>query len=132
MGAAVVVNGASLECDKGTGPCSLIVVPPMVEGDSKAVATVMDFTPSNVPSFVMCQGTNSANPQVAALTAAAQGTPTPAPCVPVITGPWSPGDPTVKVGAASFTVLTDDSTCKCAWTGTISVKDAGTTDVTSG
>jgi hypothetical protein len=77
----------------------------------------------------MCKGTNSANPAVAAATAAAQGAPTPAPSVPVITGPWTPGDPNVKVGSAGFTILTDDATCKCAWTGTISVSDAGSHDI---
>ena len=64
-----------------------------------------------------------ANPQVASATAAAQGVLTPVPCVPVINGPWSPGSPCVQIEHQK--ALTDDSTCRCAWTGTIEITDAG-------
>ncbi|HEX7600405.1 MAG TPA: DUF4280 domain-containing protein [Polyangiaceae bacterium] len=89
---------------------------------SKPAGTVDDFVPMvNVAPFGMCQ--TQANPQVTAATAAAQGVLTPMPCLPVLTGPWSPGSPDVKVGSKS--ALTDDSKCNCAWTGSIEITDAG-------
>jgi len=124
----LVVMGAMLKCDQGMAPCPLVVLP---TGCSKPAATVMDFAPIvNIATFGMCKGTNSANPMVASLTAAAQGTPTPAPCIPVTTGPWSPGASTTKIG--NFAALTKDSTCKCAWTGTIEITDAGQGTITAG
>lgn len=124
----LVVMGAMLKCDKGTAPCSLIVLPINKAMSSVPVATVMDFKPMvNITGFIMCQGTNSANPMVASLTAAAMGTPTPAPCIPVTTGPWSPGASKTKINGMA--ALTKDSTCKCAWTGTIEITDAGQTKV---
>ena len=122
-----VVLGAMLQCDQGIAPCSLIVIPARIMSDMKPVATVMDFTIANIPTFGMCKGTNSANPMVASLTAAAMGTPTPAPCIPVITAPWSSGAASAK--ATPGKLLTKDSTCKCAWTGSVSITDAGTTKV---
>lgn len=120
----LVVLGAMLQCDQGIAPCTLIVLPTnMVMGSNVPAATVMDFSIANIPTFGMCKGTNSANPMVAAMTAAAMGTPTPAPCIPVVTGPWSPGASKVKI--KNFAALSKDSTCKCAWTGSISVTSAG-------
>ena len=119
----LVVHGAMLQCTMGMAPGTLSVLPTgMVEGDAKPVATVMDFAPMvNVAPFGMCQ--SPANPQVAAATAAAMGVLTPMPCVPVITAPWTPGAP-VATGE-HLPLLTDDSTCACAWAGTISVASAG-------
>lgn len=119
----LVVLGATLACDKGTAPAQL-GVPPSNEADAaqKAVATVLDFAPTtNVPPFGMC--TTQANPQVAAATTAAQGVLTPQPCVPVLTAPWSPGAKEVTLRGAK--ALTADSTCACAWSGSVSVKDPG-------
>ena len=123
----LVVMGAMLKCDKGIAPGSLVVLPAnMVNGSQVPAATVMDFVPMlNITGFGMCMGTNSANPMVAALTAAALGTPTPAPCIPVTTSPWSPGASKTKIGKAGFAALTKDSTCKCMWTGTIEITNAG-------
>lgn len=125
----LVVMGAMLKCDKGTAPCSLVVAPSnRTTGEGPPAATIMDFAPiTNIPSFTMCQGTNSANPAVAAATAAASGTPTPAPCVPVTTSPWSPGASGTTIGGMK--ALTKDSTCKCAWTGTIEITDAGQSSI---
>ncbi len=67
--------------------------------------------------FGMCK--SSANPQVAAATAAAQGVLTPMPCMPVVNAPWTPGTPGLTV--LEQTALSADSTCQCAWTGTIEV-----------
>ncbi len=126
--ADVVVNGAVLKCDKGIAPCTMVVPPSnLVSVENQPVATVMEFTPANIPTFGMCMGTNSANPAVAAATSAAMGAPTPAPCVPVVTAPWSPGGKETKVGKASFKILTKDDTCNCMWTGSISVSSPGTT-----
>lgn len=126
----LVVLGAMTKCDQGIAPSSLIVLPAnMVTGCNKPAATVNDMIPiANIVPFGMCKGTNSANPMVAALTAAALGTPTPAPCIPVTTGPWSPG--ASKVTIKNQKALTKDCTCKCAWAGTISITDAGQTSIT--
>ncbi|MFO0605636.1 MAG: DUF4280 domain-containing protein [Polyangiales bacterium] len=122
----LVVHGAVLQCSMGAAPASLTVLPTnLVDGDTKPVATVMDFAPmTNVAPFGMCR--SPANPQVAAATAAAMGVLTPQPCVPVLTAPWSPGSPVVTIG--SFRALTDDSQCACAWAGTVSVTQPGATE----
>lgn len=70
-----------------------------------------------------------ANPAVAAATSAAMGVLTPAPCVPNTAAPWSPGSAAVTVD--DLRALTDDSTCTCAWVGSIDVVDAGTSDVST-
>ena len=127
----LVVNGASLKCPLGLpGAAALAVLPtPMVSSGEQPVATVMDYKPLvNVPSFGMC--TTLDNPQVKAATAAAQGTLTPQPCLPVITQPWSPGSSTVTVG--NNAALTSDSTCKCEWKGEISITMAGQKGATTG
>ena len=81
----------------------------------------MDFTPMvNISPFGMC--ITQANPQVAAATAAAMGVLTPQPCVPVVTAPWSPGSPCVKI--QTLKALSDDSTCNCQWTGSIGITPA--------
>lgn len=119
----LVVLGAQLKCSEGLAPASLAVLPLNEgDGDGKAAATVQDFQPTvNVPPFGMCK--TQANPQVAAATAAAQGVLTPMPCVPMLTAPWSPGAREATLRGAA--VLTADSTCKCAWSGTIEVTDPG-------
>ncbi len=119
----LVIHGASMRCSQGTSPASLSVLPTqMTRGVERPAATVMDFAPMvNIAPMGMCQ--SPANPQVAAATAAAMGALTPQPCIPVVPAPWSPGASAVVVGA--FAALTDDSTCMCAWAGTVSISDAG-------
>jgi hypothetical protein len=119
----LVVHGAQLKCSYGTLPGVLWVsAANSVDGDRQCAATVNDYFPStNVITFGQC--TTLGNPSVAAMTAAAMGTPTPAPCVPVITAPWTPGAPAVTINHVK--VLTDDSTCRCAWNGEIGITDAG-------
>lgn len=121
--AKIVVHGASLTCSCGTTPSSLTVLPTVVsQSEAKPTATVHDFAPLlHIAPFGMC--TTQANPQVAAATAAAMGTPTPQPCIPVTTAPWSPGSSVVTIDGLK--ALTSDSTCKCQWAGSISVTDAG-------
>ena len=125
--AKIVVHGATLTCSCGTAPSSLTVLPTVVsEADAQPTATVDDFVPMlNIAPFGMC--TTQVNPQVAAATAAALGTPTPQPCIPVTTAPWSPGSSLVTLDGRK--ALTNDSTCNCQWAGSISVTDAGSGQV---
>lgn len=121
----IVVNGAQVECKLGKpGIAALIVAPAaLVSAGQLPVATIMDFAPmKNIPTFGSC--TSPKNPQVIA----AQGAPQP--CLPVISSPWKPGSPTVRVG--KFAALTSDSTCRCEWEGVITVKDAGQAKATTG
>jgi Domain of unknown function (DUF4280) len=127
----LVVNGANIECAMGKpGKASLVVLPtPMVSSGDQPVATIMDNKPmANIPTFGMC--TTQSNPAVAAATSAALGTPTPAPCVPVVPAPWAPGSSTVMVG--NKPALTSNSSCMCQWGGKISISSAGQTKATTG
>lgn len=119
----LVVNGANMQCNQGTSPASLTILPTnQVDSNQQWAATVNDYIPMmNIPAFGMCQ--TQANPQVAAATAAAQGVLTPQPCIPVVTSPWSPGSSAVKI--QEMAALTDDSKCNCQWTGQISITSAG-------
>jgi len=119
----VVFQGAQLRCSLGLSPSTLVLQPGVAAARGKAVATVMNFQPLvNIPPFGMC--ISVANPQVAAATAAASGTLTPQPCLPVVTGPWMPGAGAASVQGAKL--LTGDSICNCQWLGVISVSEAGT------
>jgi hypothetical protein len=120
----LVVNKAVIRCSEGIAPSTLTVLPSTAgEADQKPTATVMDYQPMvNIAPFGLCR--TQANPQVAAATAAAQGVLTPQPCIPVITGPWSPGSSVVTIDEKK--ALTSDSTCRCAWTGTVEITEPGT------
>jgi hypothetical protein len=122
--AQLVVMGASAKCSfaQPPGTATISLVPNMVNGVNQTVATVQDFSPMVMATFGMC--TAPTNPQVIA----AQGSPVP--CVPVVTGPWSPGSPTVTVGGLS--ALTSDSMCQCSWLGVIQIQDAGQSSITTG
>lgn len=119
----LVLNGALMKCSMGLAPATLAVLPQnMTEGDATDAATVQDFKPMvNIAAFGMCR--SMANPQVAAATSAAMGVLTPQPCIPVTTGPWTPGSPTVTISDEA--ALTDDSKCMCSWTGTIEITSPG-------
>lgn len=119
----LVVHGATLKCSQGTAPGSLTIPASIATSDERATATILDHTPiANVSSFGLCN--SLANPQVAAATAAAQGTLTLQPCVPVIPAPWTPGAAIVTVD--DVPVVTDGCTCVCNWTGVIEVVTPGT------
>ncbi|MCA9114145.1 MAG: DUF4280 domain-containing protein [Planctomycetaceae bacterium] len=122
-----VVLGAMTQCNQGTAPCTMVVLPAnMVNGNYVAAANIMDYLPIvNLPTFGMCK--SPANPTVAAATAAALGVLTPMPCIPMTVAPWSPGAPTVKIGMQP--ALNNSSKCTCAWGGSIEIKDAGQTTV---
>lgn len=120
----LVVHGASLACDKGLAPASLIVPPHAGEVRGTPLATVTHHQPiANISPFGMC--TSMANPSVQAATAAALGVLTPAPCVPNTPSPWQPGS--ARGDIAGDALLTSNSTCSCMWAGTISITDSGTT-----
>ncbi|MAK92057.1 MAG: hypothetical protein CMI13_12585 [Oleibacter sp.] len=118
-----VTMGATLQCSQGIAPSSLIV-PPVNRtlADGMPAATIMDQIPIvNIPPFGMCR--SMANPTVAAATAAAMGTLTPMPCVPVIAAPWSPGAKTVMIG--NKPALNNSAKCQCNWGGSISITNPG-------
>jgi uncharacterized Zn-binding protein involved in type VI secretion len=123
--ALAVASGAMMTCPFGVAPSTLTVLPAgRVMADGVPMATIMDHKPNvNIAPFGMCN--SLANPQVAAATSAAQGVLTPQPCVPLIIAPWAPGSPTVSIGGQP--ALTNSSTCNCAWGGTITISNPGTT-----
>lgn len=117
-----VCMGALLQCSFGVAPSTLVVPPTNKTLTTTPVATIADSQPVvNVPPFGMCQ--SIANPAVAAATAAALGTLTPMPCLPVPAGPWAPGSPTVVIGGTP--ALNNSSKLICAWGGVISITSPG-------
>lgn len=122
-----VVNGAELACPMGDSPSSLTVLPVnRTQSDSQPEATIQDFVPMmNIMPFGMCM--SLANPEVAAATAAAMGVLTPQPCMPAITGPWSPGVATVMI--AEMPALDNVSMCNCLWGGVITITQPGQQNV---
>ena len=117
-----VCMGAVLQCSFGVAPSTLVVPPTNKTLTTTPVATIADSQPVvNVPPFGMCQ--SIANPAVAAATAAALGTLTPMPCLPVPAGPWAPGSPTVLIGGTP--ALNNSSKLICAWGGVISITSPG-------
>jgi Domain of unknown function (DUF4280) len=120
-----VTSGASVTCSFGLAPSTLTAVPhgaPVQAGGALA-ATIQDHLPmAGIAPFGMC--TTPTNPQVAAATAAAMGTLTPQPCIPVTTVPWTPGSPTVLINGQP--ALASTSTCLCQWGGLISIGAPGT------
>ncbi|MEZ4301406.1 MAG: DUF4280 domain-containing protein [Polyangiaceae bacterium] len=120
----LVANGAALKCSEGTSPGTLTVLPvQMADGAGQPAATTSDHAPLvNISPFGMCR--TLANPQVAAATSAASGTLTPMPCLPVISGPWSPGAAGATI--AGQKALTAGSKCQCAWAGSIEITEPAT------
>jgi hypothetical protein len=91
---------------------------------NQPAANINDYLPMvNIMSFGMCS--SPANPAVIAATAAALGTPTPAPCVPMTTSPWTPGAIAQPVNLDGVPALDDISVLMCTWAGVISVSYAG-------
>src|SRR5262245_2166294 len=115
----LVRMGANLQCSFGAAPAPLTLVDPTdIIEDSMQGENIMDYDPFvNIPTFGMSR--SLANPTVAAATAAALGVLTPMPCVPVPTGPWIPGAPTVTL--RNMPALDQTCKCMCAWGGIIQV-----------
>ena len=120
---SLVVESAKLKCSFGDSSSDLTVTSNTdVSSEGKKAATVLDFMPNaNIMPFGNCS--SIANPQVASATAAAQGTLTPQPCVPVVVAPWAPGSSVVNICGAP--ALTDNSKCNCMWAGIIEITKAG-------
>ena len=119
-----VTSGAGLTCSFGTATGALTVGPhgALVQAAGAPAATIQDHTPMvNMGSFGMC--TTPSNPQVAAATAAAMGTLTPQPCLPVVPVPWTPGSPTVLIDGQP--ALQSSSMCSCQWGGVITIVTPG-------
>ena len=117
-----VCTGAMMKCAMGMAPSTFSATPKMVMTGNMPAGNIMDFVPMlNIPPFGM--GMSLANPQVAAATAAALGALTPMPCIPVPTGPWAPGAPTVLV--AGMPALNNSSMLTCAWAGVITIATPG-------
>lgn len=125
--ALLVVNGAMLACSFGAAPSSLVVIPAnRVNASNMPAANIMDSKPMvNIQPFGVC--TSLANPQVAAATSAAQGVLTPQPCIPMTTGPWMPGCPTVLI--ANQSAVSSSCQLMCAWGGVITVSYPGQSTV---
>lgn len=118
-----VCMGATMQCTFGVTPSSLVVLPThSVTTNHMPDANIMDHKPMvNILPFGMCS--SMANPTVAAATIAASGTLTPMPCTPVVSAPWTPGNPTVMIG--KLPIINNTSQCFCAFGGAISFTDAG-------
>jgi hypothetical protein len=124
MGQAVH-NGAKLKCSMGTSVSSLVVLPTsQINAENQPMATIFDSIPNtNIMTFGMCR--SIANPAVAAATAAAQGTLTPQPCMPVTPAPWMVGSPTVILGGKP--ALNKAAKCMCVFAGMIEITSPGVT-----
>lgn len=122
-----VCTGATLKCSFGMAPGTFNVLPAArVMAANRPAATTMDNVPLvNITPFGMCQ--SLANPTVAAATAAALGTLTPMPCIPVLPAPWVPGSPTVLVGGKP--ALNNSCKLTCAYGGMIEIVNPGCTNV---
>ena len=115
MPGPIAVLGTPMFCDMGFFPSVLLVEPLGVFANDLPAGTIVDIIPEvNIPSFILCH--SPLNPEVIALTIAALGVPTPAPCIPIVIDPWiSPS--TVLIDG--IPVLTEGSVCECLWAGTL-------------
>lgn len=121
-----VCGGALLSCSFGMMPSVFNVLPAARVMSSQALASIMDQVPMvNILPFGMCS--SMTNPSVAAATAAALGVLTPMPCIPVIAGPWAPGNPGVLISGKP--ALTSDSKLMCTWGGCIQITMPGTMNI---
>ena len=118
----MVVTGAMAMCSFGMTPSALNFLPIPRIFNKPPIGTITDMVPFlNIMPFGMC--TSEANPMVIALTAAAFGVPTPAPCIPVPAGPWIPMAPTVLMGGQP--ALDSGSKLMCSWAGVIQITFPG-------
>jgi hypothetical protein len=120
-----VSTGAEVECTFGDAPGVFSASSENVAATTPS-GVITDVEEENITPFGMCSAPT--NPEVAAATAAAFGTLTPVPCVPVLT-PWTPG--AVGVTINGIAALDDECECMCAWAGVITVSDPGQERVTT-
>lgn len=125
MGLAVC-GGMMCMCSFGAVPSPLMITPEKRVVSGMPLATIMDAVPmKNILPFGMCS--SLANPQVASATAAALGVLTPMPCIPMITGAWAAGSPTVLIG--NQPALNHTSRLFCSWGGMIQIQPSGTNTI---
>lgn len=126
-----VCNGATMMCSFAVPPgtSSLIVLPvaPTLKNtftDNQPDANIMDHVPiMNIPPFGMCIAPT--NPAFIAATAAALGTPTPVPCVPLTPMPWVTGAISPPVNIGYQPALDNVSQLMCTWLGVITFVTPG-------
>ena len=124
-----VCKGAKLECSEGSAPSYLGVARPDVSLCGQPMANIMDYSLGvNIAPFGLCK--SLANPQVASATAMNNGVLQRMPCAPQIPLPWAGGENNVSVNGQP--ALLDTGTCKCAWAGSVEIKDAGQNVVSNG
>ena len=122
MGKEYAVMSAKLECNQGSAPSNLVVLPRRIQVNGKFRANIMDCVPmTNVLPFGMCK--SMTNPAVAAATAAAQGVLTPQPCTPACSI-WIGGKTLVLVDNKPSLLKGDKTVCPLG-AGMIEVKDSG-------
>lgn len=121
-----VCTGAQLSCSMGLAPSAFNATPKVAAMPGGPPGNVDDRVPfMNIAPFGQCR--SLANPSVASATAAAAGTLTPMPCVPMTVLPWVPGSATVQFAGAP--ALSDACTLQCLWGGMIRVETPGQTAV---
>jgi len=115
----LVSSGASLKCTEGDASSVLSIASiKKVLVNEQPIALISDTKPGiNIKPFGQCK--SMTNPTVAAATAANKGKLKKMPCVPNTVGTWSEGLSYLLVGEA---IVSDKSTCKCAYAGTISIE----------
>jgi hypothetical protein len=112
-------NNAILRCSFGLIPMKVVLFIPRsrVMACKVPMGDITHQIPmASIPSFGMCR--SMTNPMVIALTAAAMGVPTPAPCIPMTVAPWIVGNP--KVLSSFLPSLKKDHKIFCAYGGCIS------------
>lgn len=112
----VIVQGTMLKCSFGNAPTPIMVLPDKKVNSMLPVAVKTDHVPFlNILPFGMCS--NTANPMVAAATAAAYGALTPMPCIPCTVSDWE--QPCQKVKVHGKEAINMDSKLKCVYGGNI-------------
>ena len=115
MPGPIATVGTLMMCDFGVAPSVLVVEPLGVFANDLPAANILNIIPIvNIPPFVLCE--SPMNPEVIALTLAALGVPTPAPCLPIVVDPWVAPSTVLMDG---MPVLTEGAFCECLWGGTI-------------
>lgn len=112
-------NTALAKCSFGAAPTPLTFLPTSMAFTTATgpVGSCVDVVPFlNIKPFGVCM--TLSNPMTAALTAAALGVFTPAPCIPVPVGTWLPTAPVIGMVGP---ILTDASCLMCAYGGCIKI-----------
>jgi len=115
-------TGGMMQCSFGMAPSTFVATHRTTATSYMDAGNIMDFVPiQNIPPFD--PGAEAGRREAFAATAAALGVLTPMPCVPVPTGPWVTGAPTVLLD--NFPALNNSSKLMCAWAGVIQFTNPG-------